>query len=216
MVALFYSALYAAVEYADKPCDQPLQYYVVTSFLVGQVTPKLVKKAQQMPWAQRPRYTVAVSMAGSVPGWIVILWGFMMTRACKTCQETNPVLYSATRNFIYGQIVLFLFTTVFFSVGFTAVLAYWHTLATQDQKGCEGAVHALVKVEHGHPELLDPDDGQVLECPTWEEAFEEPRVVVRTKCGHHFHEECLARWCKNHVDCPMCRAVIGEPDEGSP
>ena len=32
-----------------------------------------------------------------------------------------------------------------------------------------------------------------------------------TKCGHHFHNECLHEWCTKHnAACPVCRAPLVE------
>lgn len=211
MILLFYQALFAVLSNFSQPCDQPLNYYLATSFVVGQITPQIVKFFQRMRWAQGPRTTVAISMAGSIPGWITIAWGFLMVNSCKTCQETNPGLFYPTKNFIFGQVVLFVLTTVFFSVGFTGVLAYWSTLPADGLRpGCEEAVRKLTKVPLDAPELIDEEDGHIMECAICWESFADKSTVVRTSCSHHFHEECLLKWCRNHLDCPLCRASIGE------
>lgn len=210
MIWLFFDALNAVLLYNNLPCDQPLRFYLVTSFFVGQITPQMVKSLQQMRWAQSQRFAVAISMAGAIPGWIVIAWGFLMVNSCKTCQTTNPLLYYPTKHFIIGQVVLFVLTTVFFSVGFTGVLAHLSTFKDSLKPGCEPSVRKLPKVPNDSPELID-EDGQSMECPICTESYaSNTKAVVRTPCGHFFHEACLARWCKNHLDCPMCRAQIGE------
>jgi len=210
MIWLFFDALNAVLLYNNLPCDQPLRFYLMTSFFVGQITPQIVKGLQQMPWTQSPRLTVLISMAGAIPGWIVIAWGFFMVNSCHTCQLTNPQLYYPTKRFILGQVVLFVLTTVFFSVGFGGVLAYVSTAADNCRPGCEPSVTKLPKVPNDSEELID-EDGQSMECPICTDMFSaNTKVVVRTHCGHHFHQACLARWCRNHLDCPMCRTTVGD------
>jgi hypothetical protein len=29
-----------------------------------------------------------------------------------------------------------------------------------------------------------------------------------TPCRHHFHEDCLWNWCKEHNSCPICKVGI--------
>jgi len=215
IVLLFFGALFATAMFFTLPCDQPLNRYFVSSLAVGHLAPWLVKQVLRRPWVRRsPRRILLVSVCGSVPGWTVMAWGFWMVWSCRTCQQTNPHLYYPVKHFIYGQVVLFMLTTVFFSIGFRGVLAYASTLA--ESPGCQDAVRALPKVPGDAPELLDPTDGTLVDCPICAESFGSELAVVRTPCGHHFHEHCLARWCANHVDCPMCRAPVGEPDAPTP
>lgn len=212
---LMVCAINAVMDHYKLPCDQPLQYYMLTSIVVGQVTPPLIKFLQQRV-PGNARAITALSVAGSVPGWIVIGWGIYMIRACHTCQETNPLLYYPTRNFIYGQVILFLLTTVFFSVGFMGVLALVNRIPDSNRPGCAAAVRKLPKVSLYSTELIDEDDDESKECTIcWERYRSSEKAVVRTPCNHLFHEECLAQWCTNHTDCPLCRAPIGE-DESSP
>merc|ERR1719341_2606178 len=136
-----------------------------------------------------------------------------MILSCKSCQDTNPNLYYPTKHFIMGQVVLFVLTMLFFSVGFTGVLSSLSTMADNIRPGCAEAVQKLPKVASDDPELIDPEDGNVLDCPICAESLAvQSKAVVRTNCHHHFHEACLLRWCNNHMDCPMCRATVGEPD----
>jgi len=34
------------------------------------------------------------------------------------------------------------------------------------------------------------------------------RKIVRTSCGHLFHENCLDKWLKSKKECPYCRKGI--------
>lgn len=40
--------------------------------------------------------------------------------------------------------------------------------------------------------------------------FEEDdtHVVVRTRCGHCFHESCVRKWLRDNSTCPLCRAHV--------
>jgi hypothetical protein len=52
-----------------------------------------------------------------------------------------------------------------------------------------------------------------LDCPVClcQFACREPGVV-RLKCGHVFHGECLVPWFREHHTCPVCRMDIDEVD----
>merc|ERR1740133_658422 len=95
--------------------------------------------------------------------------------------------------------------------------------------GCQAAVHKLPKVDSGSEELVDEEDGGVKACSVCLEDLSEQgnlkranstmsvgggqtSAIVRTPCSHYFHEDCLANWCKNHLDCPLCREPVGDPD----
>merc|ERR1719197_992195 len=43
------------------------------------------------------------------------------------------------------------------------------------------------------------------ECCICMEKFSEKGVIKRTGCQHYFHEECLGKWLKTQVTCPLCR-----------
>mmetsp|Transcript_53089 Transcript_53089/g.170054 ORF Transcript_53089/g.170054 Transcript_53089/m.170054 type:complete len:332 (-) Transcript_53089:95-1090(-) len=210
MMFLVIWAIYAAVTCYDLPCDQPLHNFVFVSMLVGQLKQSVLKifapeRAGLRPW---------VAIAAAVPGWVVIWWGVLMLRSCRTCQETNPGLYYPTKYLICGQILLCVLMTLFFSIGFTPVLHFLSSMKDRLRPGCEQAVHLLPKVPNDAQELIDSEDGRVMECPICTESLAGAMAVVRTPCDHYFHEGCLARWCKSHVDCPMCRAQVGEIDMG--
>lgn len=32
--------------------------------------------------------------------------------------------------------------------------------------------------------------------------------VVKTRCGHFFHKDCLGDWMRRKDECPMCRQKI--------
>lgn len=51
------------------------------------------------------------------------------------------------------------------------------------------------------------------ECSICLAPYAEGDTVVFAKadaCSHVFHEECLARWLKDHDECPLCRTTLVE------
>lgn len=215
MTCLALAAVWAVIVDSRQPCDVPLKYYLILSVSVAQAKMSILKPIQRRPWARTPHATVMISMLGSVPSLFVMSWGVRMVRSCVTCSTTNPGLYYATRNFIYGQIIYFFLTNIFFSVGYTFVLTRLSTFKDLNRRGCEKAVHRLQKVPNDSQDLVDPEDGIVMDCPICAESLGDQDPVVRTPCLHHFHEHCLARWCKNHVDCPLCREQVGESESST-
>merc|ERR1712150_869 len=128
----------------------------------------------------------------------------------KTCSETNPHLFYPVKYFIYEQILFAVITTMIFSITFTAILFFFASMDDRAKVGCKAAVYKLPKVPRGSHELIDTEDNQIMECPICQESLECASSVVCTPCSHYFHEDCLATWCKNHLDCPMCRKPVGE------
>merc|ERR1719316_2570577 len=99
------------------------------------------------------------------------------------------------------------------SLAFGAWNLYLHVTSLMAGPGCEKAVRKLTKVKSDAKELLG-EDGEPVGCPICMEAFTDE--AVRTPCSHYFHEECLAKWCKTHLDCPLCRQAVGDPDPDEP
>ena len=74
-----------------------------------------------------------------------------------------------------------------------ALPAYVHGSSPDPEEGGEGKVECAVCIG----ELRDGDTGRIL-----------PR------CGHRFHAECVDRWFRSHVTCPLCRAVVADGGSG--
>ncbi|OQR91555.1 hypothetical protein ACHHYP_04583 [Achlya hypogyna] len=55
-----------------------------------------------------------------------------------------------------------------------------------------------------------PDHGDCSVClgPFAETELTVPGSVVKTRCGHVFHQECLAQWMQSHPSCPICRHQV--------
>jgi hypothetical protein len=52
-----------------------------------------------------------------------------------------------------------------------------------------------------------------VECPVCLCQFQcRESGVVRLKCSHVFHRECLGPWFREHHTCPVCRTDVDEGD----
>jgi len=212
-VVVFVWNIFALFAYSNVPCDQPLKYYLVTVFLFGQTMQPLQRALLQ----GRSRTAVrTIRFLGALPGILLVCWGINMINTCQTCQETNPGLYYPTMFFIYQQIALMCLIGIA-SAAWGGGARFLGLLPRG--VGCEQAVRQqLPKVPPNAAELIDESDGTVMDCPICADSFAgepgtQPMVIVRTPCNHHFHEECLAHWCRKHLDCPLCRAQVGEIDD---
>lgn len=216
---LFIKAVHASIFHISKPCDQPmLQYYILVTMLWSQV-PSTVSDYLRQRLRPSPMASLILRTICSIPGWLVIAYGIYMVESAKTCQETNPQLYWPLRNFIYAQVVI---AVLALSVTILALLNIRHILymlnwmlqTLHPQLGCEKAVHKLPKIDKDSSELFDQSDGSPIDCCICMESLPGSELpVVRAPCAHCFHEECLASWCKNHVDCPLCRQQVGEAED---
>lgn len=45
-------------------------------------------------------------------------------------------------------------------------------------------------------------------CPVCLEDLEQESDIIVTKCNHSFHRECLIKWQKKNITCPLCRRFI--------
>lgn len=212
---LFVQAIIATIFNQDKPCDQPLKYYMIATLLWSQVPSWGSSFASYWLPERGPGLSLLVSIVFSLPGWGILVYGVYMVQSAKTCRETNPDLFFPLERFVDAQIAVAV-VTCFLSILGLFSLRYLLLVVNQlnEQPGCTKAVKELPIVEKGSEELIDAEDGQVMECSICMEVLGEPGgEIVRAPCKHYFHQECLLTWCKNHVDCPMCRQQVGKPDD---
>ncbi|KAL6902052.1 hypothetical protein ACP4OV_004928 [Aristida adscensionis] len=71
--------------------------------------------------------------------------------------------------------------------------------ASSPAEGDAGGERSKVECAVCISELRDGDTGRLL-----------PR------CGHRFHAECVDRWFRSHVTCPLCRAVVADGGSDQP
>lgn len=210
-------AMIAPVYHSDEPCDRPgLKYYAFASFgfSIGsrQISQALTRSMQ--PQLRSLQRLIALKLLVAIPGWCLLVWGCYMVTVSKTCAETDPGLYYPTKYYILVQAfvcIILLILSIVCSLGARYFILPLSRLF--EGAGCKEAVMKLPKIPSDSDELIDPEDGGVMSCPICIQSLGDGAEVVRCPCTHYFHTECLASWCRNHLDCPMCRAPIGEPDE---
>jgi len=204
ILAFFFWSMVAAYVHWSEPCDEPLRFYTV-AIVVAHFNKHFVTRLCK---------TATLRCICLVPLCLMV-WGLYMVESCKTCPQTNPELYYPTRDFIYLQFVMFLWFAVVSLAAraryrnFRLLLEAMNRLSP-DREGCEKAVHELPKVPHTCEELVDAEDGEIMDCCICSESLATGSDVVRTLCDHFFHEDCLSTWCKNHTDCPLCRKEISD------
>lgn len=214
-MVMFIRAAVAVLNYNALECDEPLKWYLLVSLLWSQVPRHLVGCMQESLDLDAFGTAIA-SLVASVPGYGVLVWGIYMVSTAETCQSTNPGLFYPTRDFIVVQGAFVVLGWLFFLVSFMGI---WHVLRILNSlkllpgEGCKQAVQALPQIPHSSQELIDLEDGHVLDCPICRDPLTgQDKAAVKTPCGHYFHQECLATWCTSHLDCPLCRQQVGPPD----
>jgi hypothetical protein len=50
-------------------------------------------------------------------------------------------------------------------------------------------------------------NAEIADCPICLDEWDS-KLVVKTHCGHTFHEPCVLTWLENSRQCPMCRTVL--------
>lgn len=206
-VSLFFAAGYYALDDWHNPkCDRQLKWYPVVFLAVSFLNNRVLNRCCcNLFCAQLLSFALWA---------IVIDWGLTMVHTAKTCPETNPELYYSTKYLIYSQVLFVAVATIFFGLGVASALVFFSTLEERMQPGCVLAVRQMEGVKVGSDELNDPEDGNVMDCPICCVSFDAKGIpILRTPCGHLFHEDCLVKWCTNHVDCPLCRCDLGDDEK---
>eukprot|EP00929_Paragymnodinium_shiwhaense_P014450 TRINITY_DN12235_c0_g1_i1.p2 TRINITY_DN12235_c0_g1~~TRINITY_DN12235_c0_g1_i1.p2 ORF type:complete len:327 (-),score=75.91 TRINITY_DN12235_c0_g1_i1:12-992(-) len=212
---IYIQAVIADIYFHDRPCDVPLKWYVpATLFWRGLHGPLdgFLRERFELDAAQ----SLLMAVMAFIPSWCLIGWGFYMVHSSEKCADTNPNLFYPTRNCVHAQIVFslaFAFSGLIWLMGIRRVVMIIMQLREQSSS-CVNAVKKLPKVPHDSPLLVDPEDGEAMECVFCMDSLSQDvsKEVVLTPCKHYFHEECLAVWAKGHLDCPICRQQMGEED----
>ena len=56
-----------------------------------------------------------------------------------------------------------------------------------------------------HAEKLRDQEGECCICNV---SYKEKGGALKVSCGHLYHEDCIATWCKRSTTCPICRENI--------
>lgn len=200
---------YATQHYGDLPCDQNLRRYIIAVIVVGIFFPQI---SSRFPRASSATGKFIMSVLTSLPGLCTLCWGINMVSQCETCQQTNPSLFYAAKQFILVQVLLVVVSILVATTSRVMIIAFLASFVDREGPGCETLVHEhLAKVPNDCTELRE-DDGTTMDCPICCGSMDRG-AVVRTDCSHHFHEDCLATWCRNHLTCPSCRTAVGPAEE---
>lgn len=74
---------------------------------------------------------------------------------------------------------------------------------------------ALPVYVHGSSAEVGGAEGTTVECAVClGELRDGDTGRLLPRCRHRFHAECVDRWFRSHVTCPLCRAVVAD-DGGS-
>jgi len=218
-ILLYLKAIYATIMHFNEPCDQPLSWYNVIAssqaFLL-KLFFRINKAFEGRGWAAFASTSLNQVWQYLFVAFVLLCWGIYLIHNCDTCHQTNPGLYTASIWWIWYTVAFFVFLISCIVLTFCfwrQVRFFFRACSTEGvKKGCKEAVHKLEHVATTSAELLDPEEGVVMHCSICTDAFSGPKVVVRTKCSHLFHEDCLAQWCENHRDCPFCRRRVDHSD----
>lgn len=219
MFFFFVRALLATFFYQNLPCDRPLlKCYVFVSLGTGTFTSRISQAVVRRMQAERMSTRtvwLCSTLVAMVPGWITLVWGYSLIQKCETCQKTNPDLFYDLQSYIRFQIL----ASITYLAVVVPMLAFAHRFLMMLQaismgegvKGCGDKIKDLPKIPNDSPELRDPDDNSLMECCICLTSFAS-QSVVRTPCGHYFHEKCLTQWCQAHVSCPLCKSLVADPE----
>jgi len=228
VVLCFYiwlSAFSALVSHANKPCDEPLKYYLLIAFVYLCIPQQVVANVATPSMTDKKR--AVLMQALFLPSFLILGLGLSMVWYSKTCSETNPELFYPARRMIYLQVFTMVAAPVLAVISLIVLLSAtpWRTFLLNVSQfgggpGCAGAVRNLPQVLVGAPELVSEGsegEASIQACPICLEELSDPgKDIVRTPCGHHFHRSCLATWCTSRLTCPVCRDRVAEPDQEVP
>lgn len=146
---------------------------------------------------------------------VVTLFGFYALSASGDCGVADPPVFVAVRRYVHFSATL-LCIRVVLCVGFSRATRFGdiEELIAGPGRGCEDHVRQrLERVTFDASAMMSEDDGDLEECPICLTAYSADKEIVRTACGHTFHLECLATWCRNRVACPLCREQLDKDAE---
>jgi hypothetical protein len=87
------------------------------------------------------------------------------------------------------------------------------------KKANDKMINSLITHEYGSVEFksyVEENNLKPLEtCSICLTDFEEEETVKWTKCNHLFHDECISKWLKENISCPLCRcnSITGNSKE---
>jgi len=192
---------------SDKPCDQPLKWWLLAVLWVPIIQSLLT--SQSSP-EQRPRKCQALLTP------VAMLAGAWMVCRCQTCKETAPELYGYTKLYLIFQSMVWVVSFVM-SCGVVSLVLWMHRNGYLDTGPGPSMAARAGLINDVDTVTFDPDSFsdrcddtmQVPECSVCVEEFRDGQEIKRTPCGHYFCEECLSTWLSHYgKSCPLCRTDL--------
>lgn len=197
--------------YSEKPCDEPLGMWL----LVTLVLPLCGWLLSCCPLYKFCRVCTMTTLHIGV-----LIFGIWILWHAKTCPKTNSHIFSFARLYL-----------IFLSVSWTLAIAvplivvalviYGMNAGWFDEiNGADpGVINAIETVEFD-PLLFASTDaaddtGPDQHCCICTADYRKGSRIKKTPCKHFFHEECLGRWLKVQVTCPLCRNDLQAATLGS-
>lgn len=189
-----------------KPCDQPLQWWLLVMLFVPMLHCGISQNQDQ-----RPGMIKALAMP------IGIAVGSWMWMRCQTCVKTNPELFFYTKKFLIYQFAVWV-SMVFMSCGLVWGIFWLYRNGLLESGPGPHAAARPGLIEEIETVPFNPVDHSETsneleppECPICFEEFQDGEPIKRTPCRHLFHEQCLGKWLTDYGKlCPLCRENLEE------
>jgi len=210
---------YVLITYYDKPCDQPLNQWLLVKLLLDAFISNFQERPQH---GDAPRPSTYFYL-GLQNGWLIM--GYHWSFTAKTCATTNPDLFFWVRFLvIFGTVIVVLMMALplFFYLVILIVLFLVRSGGLKNHRAAREDTLSLLKTVEYQPDLFadpaDPNDQRPSgECCCCVEEFNSEKAIVQTPCGHYFHQSCLGDWLKLARTCPLCRTDLDvATEEGRP
>lgn len=195
------------------PCDQPLQWWLITM----QVLP-LLQGSVASARAQQSEQTMFLWALGICLDCIIPCgygYGCWMFFQCETCEKTNAELYYFVKIYLIYRVTLGAVTAIVTCGMVSCVVWMRHLGLFQEGPGQhaaarEGLIEDIETVQFNASHFSSgSDESEPPECPICYEEFVRGSDIKRTPCMHHFHKECLGKWLSDYGKiCPLCRADL--------
>jgi hypothetical protein len=204
-------ATWALIWYWYEPCDQPMNLFMVLLFVADRIYNAIKPDTTHSTiWE-----VLRALFVSQLPVMCVIACGLYMVNVSETCHRTNPGLFYPTRRAILlCASVHGLFNTtlaIMYLIGRRRFIIYVCRLGQRLASQRLAGVAHLARIAQGSQELMETQD-EVKSCPICIQPLSggEEDPVVKTLCGHYFHEDCMAAWImlQSPATCPLCRQHV--------
>jgi len=211
-VVIYVKGWFVLTNFADKPCDQPLKFWLLVVLWVPII--QFLLTCWSSP-EQRPKRIQAIVTP------LAIIAGLWMVCHCKTCQKSAPELYAYAKLYLIFQSCVWLVSLVM-SCGIVSLIFWAHRNGYLDtgpgplMAARPGLINDIETVTfHASDFAQNVEDEQPPECSICVEDFTEGEDIKRTPCGHYFCKECLSKWLSDYAkSCPLCRTDLEQALDG--